>query len=102
MVDLGLFELKTEVFVALVSVAVFVVQLGLCFKVKSLLIRLVPAVLLFVAATVFIILAYVYYESWDGLGALLLGLCLAVLLLICALAWGSWAVLKKVMAKREK
>ena len=102
MVDLGLFKIKTEVFLVLVSVAVFFVQLLLCSKVKNLLIRLIPAMLFFISATCFIVLSYVYYEGWDGLGALVLGLFFALLLLVCALAWVIRAVLKGIRAKWAK
>lgn len=102
MIDLGLFKIKMEVFLILVSVAVFFVQLLLCSKVKSLLIRLVPVALFFVSATCFTVLSYVYYEGWDGLGALVLGLFFVLFLLACGLAWGVWAVLKSIRAKRAK
>lgn len=102
MVDLGLFELKTEVFVALVSVAVFAVQLALCFKVKKLFVRLLPLTLFLALAVCLIILSYVYYEGWDGLGALLCGLYSGLLALVCALTLGFWTVFKKLRAKQAK
>ena len=48
MLDFGLFDIRTDIFVLIVSVVFLLIQLLLCFKVKPIWIRLLPLLLFFV------------------------------------------------------
>ena len=74
MIDFGIFEIKTELFLLILAVVTLALQLFLCFKVRSLALRLLPATLFAVATVVFFVLVFVT-DGWDSLGFLLLALC---------------------------
>ncbi|MBO4979004.1 MAG: hypothetical protein J6D16_01205 [Clostridia bacterium] len=94
MLDFGIFEIKTEVFLLILAVLTLALQLVLCFKAKSLALRLLPAILFAVATVVFFTLVFLT-DGWDSLGFLLLALCSAMLLAVCGIGFAIWAIVKK-------
>ena len=93
MLAFGIFEIKTEVFLLILAVLTLALQLFLCFKVRSLALRLLPAILFAVATVVFFTLVFLT-DGWDSLGFLLLALCSAMLLAMCGIGWGIWGILR--------
>ena len=98
MLDFGIFEIKTEIFILILSVLVLALQLLLCFKATRLFVRLLPAILFAILTAVFFVLIFLS-EGWDSVGFLLLAICAAALLLCCGIGWGIWAIVRK--AKRK-
>ena len=98
MIDFGIFEIKTEIFILILSVLMLALQLLLCFKVKKLLLRLLPAILFAILTMAFFVLIFLS-EGWDSVGFLLLAICSAALLLFCGIGWGIWAILRKANRK---
>ncbi len=93
-------ELTTLTFI--VSVAVLLpLQLLLCFKVKSLLLRLTPAVLL-TAAAVGLVLKAALSVGWEGLPYLFLAAFAGIMALSCGVGWAVWAAVKAAGRGRSR
>lgn len=99
MLHFGSFEIDTTVFVFIVSVLVLLIQLLLCFKVKSLLIRLIPTILFLSAAVIFAIMI-AFSSGWDSIGWLFISLCCAFVALFCAIGWGIFGIVKIIKKKK--
>ncbi len=99
MIDLGIFEIKTEIFILILSVFTLALQLLLCFKAKRLFLRLLPVILFAILTAVFFVLIFLN-EGWDSIGFLLLAICAAILLLFCGIGWGIWRIIQHHKAKR--
>ena len=83
----------------IVSVAVFLpLQLLLCFKVRSRVIRLLPVIVLAIPAFVFYCSAIMSTE-WNGFGDALLAIVTSFMLAMCGLGWGIWAIAKLVQKR---
>ena len=94
MIDFGIFKIKTELFLLIVAVLLFLLQLLLCFKVKSLTLRFLPTLILGAMIAVFVILTFLT-DGWDSLGFLVLAIWTALLLIPCGIGWLVWAIIKK-------
>ena len=81
--------------VVLSAFLVFPVQLLLCFRVRSRILRVLPPSLLAVAETVLLILTFCVTDGWDSLGYLFFALVVAMMLLLCGIAWGIWALTRR-------
>ncbi len=80
----------------IVSVAVILpVQLLLCFKIRKIVIRLLPVMVLSVSTAVLSLLAAVT-SGWDSLGYIVLAVFTGIMLLVCGGAWGIWAIAKRM------
>ena len=97
MIDLGLFKIETDLFLFIVSLLFFTLQLVLCFRVKRLLFRLLPVLVLSLAAAVFFLLIF-FTDDWDRIGFFLLAVWTLVVLAFCALAW----LLQKIISRMKK
>lgn len=73
-------------------VIIFIIQILLCFKVKSRIIRLLPMIILFLTAIVYLVLVSITPAGWDRLGYAILVAYAVVMIFICGIAWGIWAV----------
>ena len=91
---IGDVELTTAVLVFSI-VILLPVQLLLCFKVKSKLIRLVPVILLSIPTLIFIGMD-VAVPGWDGIGYVFLAVFTGFMMFMCAVAWGIWAIFELI------
>lgn len=92
MFDIWWGDVNLGIVVPLVSVPFLLsLQLLLCFKVKSLFVRLFPMGLLATTCGWFCILALNDY-GWVGLGYTILAIAAGFMLFVCALGWGVWAL----------
>ena len=66
-------------------------QLLLCFKVKSLFVRMFPVGFLGVVCSWFVGLS-LYVPGWDSLGYTILAIANGFMLFVCALGWGIWGL----------
>lgn len=73
-------------------------QLILCWKVKSVAIRLLPAVILLIL-TVFAVIAAVACTGWEIVFFVVSAIYLTLMLLACGIAWGVWTVWRFVSRK---
>ena len=80
---------------------VLLVQLLLCFKVKPLIIRLLPAVVL-AAITALLLIATLISNGWDSLGYLILTLWAAVHLAACGVGWAVWGISRLIKHIKSK
>ena len=100
MLHFGWFDIRTDLLVLLVSVLLIALQLVLCFRVKNVWLRLSPCLLWTTVSVILVILSF-FLDDWDRFGFLFLALCSAILLCMCGIAWGIWAVVKRILRKKE-
>ncbi len=99
MFDVWIGDVELTTAVLIFSVVVLLpVQLLLCFKVKSKAIRLLPTILLSILTTIFVIMSVVI-TGWDGLGYIFLAIFSGIMLLMCGIGWGIWAINKLIKKK---
>ncbi len=94
---LGNVEL-TYLWLTLAVAWVFPVQLLLCWKAKSLLLRLAPAAMRGAASFVFLLM-WLILPGGDGLGCMGFAILAGQMLLFCGLAWGTWALIRRIWKK---
>lgn len=75
------------------------IQLLLCFKVKRKAIRALPAIVLSVAAIVFLYMGSTN-SDWEALGYILFSILAGLMLFLCGIGWGIWWLLNR--RKRQK
>ena len=92
-----------EVILFLIIPLAFVVQLLLCFRVKSLIIRIIPAAI-FAIITAALFIGLLFAQGWDAIGYLILGIWSALILGACLLPWAIYLIykiIKKISAPNE-
>ena len=94
MFDIWLGDIDFTLLMMIVSAVIILpVQLFLCFKVKSRIIRFIPIIALFILAVIAII-KYSNVTAWDGLFFVVVVMYEAFMLLMCGIGWGVWALVK--------
>ena len=93
MIDIGNFQISTEVFMISACIIIFAVQLVLCTYVKNLLIRLAP-VILFSLSAVTLFIAARSAMDWSALGYLFIAIVAVFCDAACGLAWAFWALVR--------
>ncbi len=89
------FEIDFPAIITFVSViSTLILQLMLCFKVKRIIIKLLPIALLIVSTITFSICS-ASINGWDGWGYLFFALLSFGLIFVCGIGWGVWAFIKK-------
>ncbi len=81
----------TCLFIALFIVATFSVQLLLCFKVKKVIIRLLPIILLSVSIAAFLTVANLI-TGWDAVACAIFAMLSGYLLLACCAGWAVFGI----------
>ncbi len=76
------------------------IQLLLCFKVRWLIIRLIPTILLPLLGIACLIRALTI-SGWGSLGYLLLMIYIAFIWIIDGVAWGIWGMIKHIRKHRK-
>ena len=95
---MGDIELTTAVLVFSIIV-LLPIQLLLCFRIKSKVIRLLPIILLSIPTLIFIFMSTTT-QGWDGLGYVFLAIFTGFMMLNCGVAWGIWAIIKRKQKKK--
>lgn len=92
MFDVWMGDTELTESVLIFSVVVLLcLQLLLCFKVKSKIIRLLPVIILFIPTIVFVAMSAATSE-WDSLGYMFLAVFTGFMLFICGIGWGIWEI----------
>ncbi len=92
MFDVWLGDIELTTFTLIFSAAVLLpIQLLLCFKIKSKVIRLLPVMLLSIPTVCFMLMS-VTMKGWESLGYLFLSIFAAFMLLMCGIGWGIWGI----------
>ena len=94
MLHFGAFDIRTDVFVLLLSVLWVLLQALLCLKVKKKHVRLMPVYLTLALTVVFVALGIIF-DGWDGFGFFFLAICSAILLADSGIGWGIYAIVRK-------
>ena len=100
MIHIGSFEIKTEIFVLIVSLLLLSIQLLLCFKAKKLWIRLIPFGLF--AGTAAILLLAAFFRVYNGLVLFAYATYSGFLAFVCACGWAIWWVVDWLVAYVRK
>lgn len=90
----------TRVFLFFSIVILLPVQLLLCFKVKSKVIRLLPVILLSIPTLFFISMA-ITSTGWDNLGYIFPTIFTGFMLIMCGIGWGIWVITKLIKKKKS-
>ena len=99
MFDIWIGDIELTKLVLIVSVVVLLsLQLLLCFKVKNLLFRLLPIIILSVLTVAFVVMNSLI-PGWDNLVYLFLAIFSGFMIFMCGVGWGIWAISAK--AKRR-
>ncbi len=104
MFDTWMGDIELTTVVLIFSIVVLLsLQLLLCFKVKSRVIRLLPVIVFSIPTIIFVVMS-VASTGWDGLGYILLAIFAGFMLLMCGIGWGIWAITKliKKLIKKKK
>ena len=96
MIHIGSFEIKTEIFVLIVSLLLLSIQLLLCFKAKRLWVRLIPFGLF--AGTAAILILGVFFRVYNGLVLFAYATDSGFLALVCACGWAIWWIIDSLVA----
>ncbi len=100
MIHIGSFEVKTEIFVLIVSLILMSIQILLCFKVKKTALRLIPVYLTSGLVAVF----GVWGIHIAGLDAILffgLAICSAFALFMCGIGWAIWWLARRIKQRNK-
>ena len=98
MFDIWIGDINIAPFIWLFTlIVVLPIQLVLCFKVKSKLIRLLP-VIIFSVLSATAAIATATRTDWDAIFYLICAVYLAIMLLVCGIGWGSWAIVRTKQA----
>lgn len=100
MIHIGSFDIKTEIFVLIVSLFLLSVQLLLCFKAKKLWVRLIPFGLFAGTAAVLLLASFIgdYYAPIFFIYAIYSGF----LALPCVGGWAIWWIVDSLVAYIRK
>jgi len=96
MIHIGSFEVKTEIFVLIVSLLLLSVQLLLCFKAKRLWVRLIPFGLFAGVAAILILGAFI--GVYDTPILFIYALYTGFWALPCVCGWAIWWVIDSLVA----
>ena len=100
MLDIWIGDINLTLSAATLALLVVLpVQLLLCFRCRSLAIRLGP-VLLSILSILLCLLLFSVSKGLEGVVWLILGIYAAFFLLVCAVGWGIWAAAAYFVKKR--
>lgn len=95
MLDVWIGDINIAPFIwSFTLIVVLPVQLALCFKVKSKLVRLLPVIILSTLTLIAAIAAATSID-WDAIFYLVSAVYLTIMLLVCGIGWGIWAIVRK-------
>lgn len=100
MFDVYCGDMELTTLTLIISVVILLpIQLLLCFKVKSRMVRLLPVILLSVLTAALIVMS-LSIPGWDGLGYIFLAIFAGIMLFLCGIGWGIWAI--AIHAKKKQ
>ena len=100
MIHIGSFEIKTEIFVLIVSLLLLSIQLLLCFKAKRLWVRLIPFGLFAGTAAILILAAFI--GVFDAPILFIYALYTGFWALPCVCGWAIWWIVDSLVAYIRK
>ena len=96
MFDIYIGEIELTEVIIFVSVLIMIpIQLFLCFKVKNILLKLLPIITLLILIVSFFCMSQ-FAQGWDGLGYIILAMLAGILLIACLFAWIIWFIVNKI------
>lgn len=100
MFDVYLGDTNLTVLMIIVSAVLFLpVQLLLCFRAKRRTLRLLPIIILFITAAVFILMT-LPATGWTGLYYILFAIYAAMALFMCGLGWAIWFMASRLHKRK--
>lgn len=102
MFDIWMEDIDLTLLIMIFSMVIILpLQLLLCFKAKSRIIRFIPIIALFILAVIEII-KYATATAWDGLFFVVVVMYEAFMLFMCGIGWGIWAFVNAVKKADSK
>lgn len=100
MFDVWFGDVELTTLVLVFSVFVLLpIQLLLCFKVRSKIVRLLPVIALSALSICFLVMAALS-SGWTSLGYVFFAVFTGWMLLVCGIGWAIWAIIKRIKGKR--
>ncbi len=96
-----MFDALTTSFLILSIAIILPCQLLLCFKIKSIILRLLPLIAFLILTVLFAVRMFTA-DGWDGLGYMFLAIFMAIMFAICGVCWGIFAIVRFVKKRRSK
>jgi hypothetical protein len=96
MIHIGSFEIKTEIFILIVSLVLLSIQLFLCFKAKKLWVRLIPFGLFAGVAAILLLAAFI--GVYDAPILFIYALYTGFWALPCVCGWAIWWIVDSLVA----
>ena len=100
MLHFGFLNIRTDIFILIISVVLLCIQLLLCFKTKKKWIRFLPSAL-FLTAAVALSFIGLFFEDWNQFGFLFLAGCSAVLFFVCVIGFGIRKIIQNFQRKNK-
>ena len=94
MLHFGSIDIRTDIFILILSLLFALFQVFLCFKLKKNTFRLIPVCLTLALTVLFVALGFIF-DGWDGFGFFFLAGCSAVISACCGIGWAIWVILRK-------
>ena len=95
MLDIWIDDINIAPFIWIfILIVVLPIQLALCFRGKSKIVRLLPVIILSVL-TVVSAIAATAGTDWDAVFCLVFAVYVAIMLFVCGIGWGIWAIVRK-------
>lgn len=101
MFDIWIGDINLTVFILIVSFAIILpVQLWLCFKVKSWILRMAPMGILALSLIIYAILN-LETTGWDGLLFILIIIYAFFMMCACGIGWAIWAIVSLIKRRKK-
>ncbi len=100
---LGIGDINFTSLIIIVSIAVVLpLQILLCFKGKSVWVRLAPVIVFALAVVALLLYGFLWSDGWEGIGFLFFAIYAGDLLFVCGVGWLVWSVTMLVRKLRKK
>lgn len=100
MLHFGSIDIRTDIFILILSLIFAFFQAFLCFKLKKNAFRLIPVCITLALTVLFVALGFIL-DGWDGFGFFFLSICTAVVSAFCGIGWAIWAIFRKKNNKND-
>ena len=95
MLDIWIDDINIAPFIWIfILIVVLPVQIALCFNAKSKILRFLPIIILSVL-TVATAIAATIGTDWSAVFYLIIAVYFAIMLFVCGIGWGIWAIVRK-------
>lgn len=95
-----MFNIEFTAVVLFFAIIILPLQTLLCFRINNILIRLLPVIILSVTTIIFTVMSLIF-NGWDGIALLFIAIFSGVMLFMCGIGWGIWAIARFIENKKQ-